>query len=272
MLRSTPDLMRLRRLPMPVLPPEIAAPLAALDFTCLAVDVSDAAWPVGFEASLFRYCAERLQVAAPNVDMLGRFGVDYTPGIGAPYQQRPASELAAYAIWKALEKGALDKDAIINANRILGGSRKLREAAVLTTPFPSGHRIAFDGGMPPDRFLRRWLAAFHAPCPQHQVLAKAIWLFVDFLIAHPFTDGNGRTARLLFQAFLHAHGRLRAPLLPLGPVFLANQRAFLNAIWAWEFAADPAVFYRFMLSAIVTTKEASHHLLLSSFTLSLKET
>lgn len=241
---------------MPCLPKQLKTKLSGISLGDLTIDgLGENCWPVGYEAALYGHYAHLLVVEPPANDTLAFFGAHYEPGLGADFAARPPSELGAFAAWQAVGAGTLDVPAVININRILGGSEELRRGRIETTPFKSGHKVMFDCSSPPKAFLAQWLDAFAEPCALGDVMARAIWLFVDFLIAHPFRDGNGRTARVLFQAFLNANGMLPAPLLPLYPALLVNQRAFLGAVWAWELLGDPRPIFEFTYSAINKTKE-----------------
>jgi len=214
-------------------------------------------WPVGLEADLYRHFSHLLPIALRMNDTLAFLGVDYESGLGAPFHARPPSELGAFAAWQAVGTGTLDVSAVININRVLGGSEELRHGRISTTPFKSGHKVLFDCNAPPEAFLTEWLDAFSETCAADQVLERAIWLFVDFLIAHPFSDGNGRTARMLLQTFLYSKGFLNAPILPLRPAILVNQRIFLCALWEWELHSNPIPLFEFMNAAIIKTKYCS---------------
>jgi len=66
-------------------------------------------------------------------------------------------------------------------------------------------------------------------------LLHAIGIYFDTLLIHPLPDGNGRLARLLFQAALRQTIGLSAPVFPLGPACAANRPALIAAYLAWEF-------------------------------------
>ncbi len=258
MLQTRSRVFQIRRQPLPCLHDELRVKLYTISLSELAIDgLGKDFWPVGHEAAIYCHFAHSLVIDPPASDTLAFFGVDYEPRVGANFTARPPSELGAFAAWQAVAKEQLDPPAVININRVLGGSEELRRGHIATTPFRSGHKVLFDCSAPPEEFLAEWVNAFAEPCESHHVVTRAIWLFVDFLIAHPFRDGNGRTARLLFQTFLHAKGFLPAPLLPLYPALLVNQRAFLSAVWAWELRANPTELFQFMYSLITKTKEVS---------------
>jgi len=71
--------------------------------------------------------------------------------------------------------------------------------------------------------------------PSGEPLLHAIGIYFDTLLIHPLPDGNGRLARLLFQAALRQTIGLSAPVFPLGPACAANRPALIAAYLAWEF-------------------------------------
>lgn len=81
-------------------------------------------------------------------------------------------------------------------------------------------------------------------------LQWAFCRFVDFNVAHPFTDGNGRTARALLVLDLAGSLGLRTPCLPLAPIAYLSSPAFchyyrvLGVEGAWH------EFYRLFLDLV----------------------
>ena len=84
------------------------------------------------------------------------------------------------------------------------------------------------------------------------LLIRSCVFHYEFEFIHPFSDGNGRTGRLLQSLIL---GRLH-PLfeyLPVENMVYANQEAYYNAIQASTAAADSGPFIDFMLQEILNT-------------------
>jgi len=218
-------------------------------------------WPVGFELEMYESQRSSLCMEKQLDDCLRSLGVDYSERRYAKFKQRPSSELSAYYIWNETENGRVDVDAIRQVNRIVGGSNALRKGWLTTTRFKSGHVTQFDCASDPFTFLKSWVSEFNAPVASSLIMTKAIWLFLDLLVAHPFLDGNGRTARIMLQAYLYANGILAGPILPLGPFLQINQRSFLNAALSWELFDRPSAFFGFMDQAIRSTAIVSAKLL-----------
>lgn len=66
----------------------------------------------------------------------------------------------------------------------------------------------------------------------------AIGLMMEFLVIHPFPDGNGRLSRAVFQLALARELKLDTPIFPLLPVTLYQRRALYEAYLKWETMRD----------------------------------
>jgi Fic family protein len=54
--------------------------------------------------------------------------------------------------------------------------------------------------------LRLWMPPKGPPIVRYQTRRRAWWLHNIFECIHPLEDGNGRTGRIVMNAFLHHHG------------------------------------------------------------------
>lgn len=265
MLQNDYQILALKRLKMPPFVALAANRIDPAEFGKVDIGrIGKNSWPVGFELQLYESHASQLLLKYRPFDCLGLLGVDYEESVLAKFYRRPPSELAAYYIWDVAKSRTVSAKAVRETNRILGGGGILRKGQLTTTKFRSGHVVQFDCTQNPATFLEDWVAQFNAPVARDEVIPKGIWLFLDLLVAHPFSDGNGRTARLLLQAYLHANGALPGPILPLGPCLQVNQRAFINAALGWEVFGHPLTFFEFMDHAIRTTWDVSRSILLQN--------
>lgn len=60
--------------------------------------------------------------------------------------------------------------------------------------------------------------------------ARACHAYAEVALSHPFADGNGRLARVMFQRSLARSGMLSGPLLPLGPLIYRHHRPMIQAL------------------------------------------
>ena len=119
------------------------------------------------------------------------------------------------------------------------------------------------------RLLANWEAYLHAPKGADPLIRMAVSHY-QFEAIHPFTDGNGRTGRILNSLYLVESGLLEQPILYLSRYILANRAEYyrlLNAVTSDE-AWEPWVLYMLTGVAKVATwtagKVRAIHLLLES--------
>lgn len=74
------------------------------------------------------------------------------------------------------------------------------------------------------------ICAIYTACHGDQALLRSVWVLVALLNAHPYPDGNGRLARLLFAGALARAGITHAPIVALGPLVHASEGAFEIAV------------------------------------------
>lgn len=88
-------------------------------------------------------------------------------------------------------------------------------------------------------------------------LIKAALLHAQFETIHPFTDGNGRTGRLLITLFLWEKKLLELPLLYLSDFFKIHQKVYYEKLQGYH--SDPAQiepWLDFFLEGIISTTES----------------
>jgi Fic family protein len=93
-----------------------------------------------------------------------------------------------------------------------------------------------------DDLIERYMNAV-AASEHHPVLLSGLFI-LDFLVIHPFEDGNGRVARLLTSAMLREHGYTVGRYVSLEQVIAesadAYYQALLDSTHGWhEGTADP---------------------------------
>ena len=145
----------------------------------------------------------------------------------------------------------------------------MTEARHTQNPFPGDFRITQNwiGGTSPSN-------AGFVPPPPHELpnalgdlekfihtkedslpsLIKAALLHAQFETIHPFTDGNGRTGRLLVTLFLWHEKLLELPLLYLSDFFKKNQNSYYKCLQAYHNEpTDIAGWIEFFLEGIIAT-------------------
>lgn len=95
---------------------------------------------------------------------------------------------------------------------------------------------------PPEHFLltdkmSELFTQYHTDHTMHPV-QKACWLHNEFVIIHPFIDGNGRTARLLLNLALIKAG------YPPCVITVERRLAYYQAIDTWATTGDRRLFFK----------------------------
>lgn len=208
-------------------------------------------WPVGLENDLLRRrlgvpSLAPVQVRHPIGSQIRFLG----GGPNIHLLQRPPSEVAARRLWDRFAVGPLHPPDLLTAATLLGGTASFRTRAAQTTRFASGHKLEYLATeRVPGRVARLCRAAGEREPKLHPLL-HATGIFFETLLIHPLPDGNGRLARLLFQASLHRTLGLKAPVFPLGPACAANRPALMSAYFAWYFDRDAQPLVDFVTSAL----------------------
>jgi Fic family protein len=96
---------------------------------------------------------------------------------------------------------------------------------------------------PPEaKKVKKYLLALNAYArgKEKDPIVQAAILFAQFLIIHPFMDGNGRVARIAIPLFLMKKGLLSKPYLFMSEYFAAHRLAYFQKLFnisekrAWE--------------------------------------
>lgn len=98
----------------------------------------------------------------------------------------------------------------------------------------------------------------HAQGDDYPPLIKAALIHAQFETIHPFTDGNGRTGRLLVTMFLWQEKLLGLPLLYLSEFFKKHQQLYYTRLQNYH--SDPAhveAWIQFFLDGIIATAQSA---------------
>lgn len=91
----------------------------------------------------------------------------------------------------------------------------------------------------------------------HPSLIKAGLLHAQFETIHPFTDGNGRTGRMLITMYIHHAKLLRMPVLYLSSYFKKYQKLYYQKLQAYhDEEADIDGWLEFFLEGVAETAES----------------
>lgn len=115
---------------------------------------------------------------------------------------------------------------------------------------------------PPPHELPRVLGDFenfiHSKEDNFPPLIKAALLHAQFETIHPFTDGNGRTGRLLVTLFIWHEKLLELPLLYLSDFFKKNQNSYYYHLQAYHNEpTDVAGWIAFFLKGVIETSKSA---------------
>ena len=132
--------------------------------------------------------------------------------------------------------------------------------------YPASRQLENEEGYfaPPDQVPQRMdamLRALHSRSEQltsrRDVLSTAAWLHQQFVQIHPFVDGNGRTGRLLLDAFLLQHGLPLSSIQPdLRFVYYAGLHAAHTLQTAPKEGAPPlALLHRIVSESVLRSLE-----------------
>jgi prophage maintenance system killer protein len=162
-----------------------------------------------------------------------RDGIHAQPGDGARYAKayEVLVQRAASPDWQ------LGSDDVLTAHDLVAGGREFRSVGVNVGP----HRnFLHSQHVPPaiDRVIQEHARSVEPAC------IAAIRLHLKVLTVHPFTDGNGRTARLLASMCLAHAGYKSTLLVALEEVASLECRAYIASLddyWIGTISEDCCV-------------------------------
>lgn len=160
--------------------------------------------------------------------------------------RRPAVEPVALAAWRQLSRLELDQPLALGVARGLGGTSLVyREGPAIGI---SRHgNVAFESVEVSRTFLGKILEVAGEP---ELLTMLPMYAFAQTLMAHPFSDANGRFARVMVLGALARVAGLQSPCLPLGPAFYRNARALGEALHALSRDGDWNAFSDVFLLAL----------------------
>jgi len=171
---------------------------------------------------------------------------DFWPAKCQKLLVRPALEPIACAYWQRLAAFDFnDNLALVIASTLAG-----RRLVYRTTPSTGRGRrgsVAFE----PIDMASQWLVKLRKAAAVAALRpALPAYAFAQVIMAHPFSDGNGRFARLMVQAGIARATGLALPAVALAPAFYRRGDALGRALTALGASRDWAPFYDLFLSIL----------------------
>jgi Fic family protein len=191
---------------------------------------------------LFRFANEAGNQADPATKEALRYRTALSEGFQS-LKTRPVSTSTAIAVCRTIKGVELDI-------RSTPGTALMNETtgAVIYTP-PEGEKTLRDK-------LANWERYIHEAEDIDPLIRLAV-MHYQFEAIHPFTDGNGRTGRILNLLYLVDQGLLDIPVLYLSRFIIGNKQAYYDRLLgvtthsAWE------AWILYMLEAVRETADWS---------------
>jgi hypothetical protein len=173
---------------------------------------------------------------------------------------RPAVEPIAYLHWRALMTGGIDGPGALRiASMLAARNVVLREGPGIGRSVMGD--VEFEAADP----QCSWLVEVRAATASPELLpALPMFAFARAITAHPFSDSNGRFARLLVQAGLARAGRLTRPCLPLAPIFYRNNETLAAGLKRLSEEGEWGPYYDACLGALEQAALAAERMFLDT--------
>jgi Fic family protein len=191
---------------------------------------------------LFQFAADQQGNADPATKEALRYRTALFQGVES-LKRRPLSTKTAVEICSTIKGVEIDI-------RATPGTALLNEATgkIVYTP-PEGEAIL-------RRLLANWERYIHAGTDIDPLIRMAVSHY-QFEAIHPFTDGNGRTGRILNLLLLVEQGLLTTPILYLSRHITANKRDYYDLLLNVTKKAAWEPWIVFMLNAVSTTSKST---------------
>ena len=187
--------------------------------------------------ALFRHLGSE-GPADPATKEASRYRAALLEGV-ASLDQRPISTRTAEMICSRI------RDAAMTVRRVPGTALANETTGEIAYTPPSTEARIRD-------LLANWERFLHAEDDLDPLVRKAI-LHYQFEAIHPFTDGNGRTGRVLNSLYLVASGLLPVPILYLSRYIHANRPAYYDLLLNVTRSGDWEAWISYVLDAVEET-------------------
>lgn len=221
--------------------------------------VSSSAWPMGLEIQLQERSFAGRPVTTGCPRLLKDFGIMYQPReLPRPLSRYPPSELAAYYLFRSCEN--LSLTSLCKANALLGGPGFIRTHEHQSSKFPSSHRSIFLPAKKVGPEIEYLVSKINGKADLNPFEFAAAAM-IHTLMIHPFSNGNGRLANLLFQYCLFKRGIIDYPLIPLNPFMEANRSEWLHSLITFSVNGTLASAFCYLRGAVRATARGVDDLL-----------
>ena len=141
---------------------------------------------------------------------------------------RPATEPIACSYWRRFAGCEIDEAAALNIASALAGRKLVYRKGPAVGKSPKGN-VGFE----PLEVASLWLSKICDAWTRDDLLpGLPIYAFAQTIMTHPFSDGNGRFARLMVNAALARCAGLEQPEIALAPSFYRRGEGLAVALHA----------------------------------------
>jgi len=207
--------------------------------------------------------SSRIEGTVTTVDEVLRYEVDIKPD--SPAKERDIIEVLNYRKATRYAKDWLNRDMPLNLTLICAIQRELMQGVRGENKHPGEIRKDQVWIGPRDCAIEE--AAYVPPEPlglnnhlsnlleymnlvDQEVLIQASIVHAQFEIIHPFSDGNGRTGRILIPLFLWRKRRISSPTFYISEYFDENRDEYVDRLRAITEKKDWEHWIRFFLKAV----------------------
>lgn len=131
----------------------------------------------------------------------------------------------------------------------------IRSGNIYTDQDANGSRTMFIAPSAMNGQLRKLLSSINNHHGRYPISLQAIWLLAAFLSCHPFRDGNGRTARALFNLKLMKEGIGEQYFMPLSALNVASKGFFEICVRRIQLQDSMDMMVRYMDTTIEILSE-----------------
>lgn len=167
---------------------------------------------------------------------------------------RPAIEPIACTYWGRFLSFDLDETSALKIASAMAGRPLVYRKGPATGRSLNGD-VHFEPLGDPGRWLRELIRAANTPS---LIFGLPIYCFAQTIMTHPFSDGNGRFARLMVHGALARCAGLDGPRIALAPAFYRRAEALASALTVLSETGDWSelneVFFAALGEALALTR------------------